>query len=295
MIAAGRSAGLGRSSAQDGRTVQCPARATVGRVGTAGRHDADAEGTLQAQHEVLDLLDLLVDVMFCMKDTDCRYLAVNSAFVRRTGRKSKRDVIGRRATDLFNAPLAQRYEEQDCRVFATARPLRDELELIRREDGGLGWYVTTKLPVMARDHGGGICGLVSISRDLRTPSSDDVSAQALRRVVEHVRERLSETIRVGDLAAAADLSKSQLERRMRAAFGLSAMQYVLRARVERAAELLADTDLPLAEVAVMAGFYDQADLTNRFARLTGETPAQFRIHQGVRGISWNVHACPAIE
>ena len=36
-------------------------------------------------------------------------------------------------------------------MFATGRALRDELELIRREDGGLGWYVTTKLPVAAPD------------------------------------------------------------------------------------------------------------------------------------------------
>ena len=241
--------------------------------------DSGPEGVFEAQPEVLELIDLLVDVMFCMKDAEGRYLAVNPAFVRRAGRKSKRDVIGRRAADFFAAPLALRYEEQDRRVFATGRPLRDELELIRREDGGLGWYVTTKLPVASRRDSGQICGLVSISRDLRTPGSDEVAVRALQRAVEHVRENLAETIRVTGVAAAAGLSPSQLERRMRKAFGLSAMQYVLRARVERAAELLADTEMPLAEVAVVSGFYDQADLTNRFARLTGETPAQFRAHQ----------------
>lgn len=227
----------------------------------------------------MELIDLLIDVMFCMKDIESRYLAVNPAFVRRAGRKSKREVIGRRATDFFAAPLADRYEEQDRRVFATGRPLRDELELIRREDGGLGWYATTKLPVTVPRDPGQICGLVSISRDLRTPSSHDVAVKALRRAVEHVRDNLAETIRVADLAAAAGLSQAQLKRRMRNAFGLSVMQYVLRARVERATELLTDTVLPLADVAIMAGFYDQADLTHRFARLTGETPAQFRANQ----------------
>lgn len=246
----------------------------------AGTGGEQAPGeALRAQGEILELIDLLVDVIFCMKDTRSRYLAVNPAFVRRAGCTSKRDVIGRRATDLFSAPLAGRYEEQDRRVFVSGRPLRDELELIRREDGGLGWYVTTKLPVTSPEDPARICGLVSISRDLRTPSSDDLSPQALRRVVRHVRENLAGTIRVADLAAAADLSASQLERRMRKAFGLSAMQYVLRARCERAAELLTETELPLAEVAVLAGFYDQADLTHRFARLTNETPAQFRTQQ----------------
>ena len=240
---------------------------------------ASPEAPFDAQTEILQLIDLLVDVMFCIKDTASQYVAVNPAFVRRTGLSSKRDVIGRRAIDLFSAVRAERYEEQDRRVFATGRPLRDELELIRRERGGLGWYVTTKLPVASRNEPERISGLVSISRDLLTPGEDDVSAQALRRVVEHVREHLTHTIRVADLAAAAGLSRSQLERRMRKTFGLSVMQYVLRVRSERAAELLADTDLPLAEVAVMAGFYDQSDLAHRFARLTSETPAQFRAYQ----------------
>ena len=63
---------------------------------------------------------------------------------------------------------------------------------------------------------------------------------------------------------------------MKRVFGVSATQYVLRARVDRAAILLTETDLALADVAVAAGFYDQADLTRRFARLTNETPARFR-------------------
>ena len=177
---------------------------------TGSERSAGSEGVFEAQPEVLELLDLLVDVMFCMKDTESRYRAVNPAFVKRAGRKSKRDVIGRRAAAFFPAPLAQRYEEQDRQVFATGRPLRNELELIRREDGGLGWYVTTKLPVANQRCSEQVSGLVSISRDLRTPSSREVEPRALQRTVEYVRENLIETIRVADLATAAGLSQSQL-------------------------------------------------------------------------------------
>jgi len=38
----------------------------------------------------------------------------------------------------------------------------------------------------------------------------------------------------------------------------------------------------LAEVATRCGFYDQADLTRKFARLTNTTPAQFRTLYGHR-------------
>ena len=91
-----------------------------------------------------------------------------------------------------------------------------------------------------------------------------------------VHERLNGALKVADLAAAADCSEGQLERRMKRVFGLTATQYVLRARVDRAATLLIDTDRPIAEVAAECGFSDQANLTRQFGRLIGETPARFR-------------------
>ena len=238
-----------------------------------------SQDVISCQTELLELFDLLVDVIFCLKSPRSRYVAVNMAFVRRTGRRSKRDVIGRQAADFFSAPLAERYEEQDRQVLATGKPLRDEIELIRRENGTLGWYITTKLPVLSPDEQGGFSGLVSISRDLATPSEHDDIPQSLARVVSHVRANLASTIRVAELAKVAQCSPSQLERRIRKTFGISASNYVLRARVDHAAHLLTDTDLPLAEAAIQAGFYDQADFTHRFARLTNETPAQFRSRQ----------------
>lgn len=231
-------------------------------------------GPFPCQDELLELYDLLVDVIFCMKEPGGIYVAVNRAFVRRTGKTSKRDVIGKRSSDLFIAALAERYEEQDHHVLETGKPLRDQLELIRRENGSLGWYLTTKLPVQGPD--GLPSGLVTISRDLATPSDEGITIESLHRVVQLVQDRLAEPLRVADLAAAAACSTSALERRMKNVFGVTATQFVLRSRVDRATQLLTTTDQPLAEIATAVGFYDQADFTRRFARLTNETPAQFR-------------------
>ena len=135
------------------------------------------------QGAVVELLESLVDVIFCAKDRDLRYVAVNLAFVRRTGRRSRREVLGARAGDVFPLALAERYEEQDRRVFVTGRPLRDELELIRRPDGTMGWYVTTKIPVLDDDR---ITGLVSLSRDLKRPSDESVEVAALSLSLIHI-------------------------------------------------------------------------------------------------------------
>lgn len=223
--------------------------------------------------EMLQLMDELSATMFCAKDTTGRYVAVNQAFVDRTGERSRRTVIGRRAEDLFVPGLAEHYTQQDRFVLDSGRVVRNELELILRPGGVPGWYLTAKLPVHVD---GAVVGLVSVSEDLRTYDTADVAVNSLSRVVALVHERLAEPITVAELAAAAGCSPSTLDRRMRRVFSLSPQQFVLRTRIDHAAALLTAGDLSIAEVATGSGFYDQAAFTRTFGRLTGETPAQFR-------------------
>jgi AraC-like DNA-binding protein len=224
----------------------------------------------------VELFEALVDVIFCAKDTRAS-LRRGEPRVRAAHRSALTpEVLGARAGDVFPAALAERYEEQDRRVLASGRALRDELELIRRTDGTFGWYVTTKVPV-ATD--GRIAGLVSVSRDLKRPSDETVEVAALSNVVALVRDH-DEAVRpltVADLAAAAGSGVDQLQRRMRRVFGISPTQYLLRERVDRAARLLAASDEPIATVAARCGFYDQAALTRHFGRFIGMTPSQYRM------------------
>jgi AraC-like DNA-binding protein len=224
------------------------------------------------------LMDELSAVMFCAKDVSGRYVAVNEVFVRRTHERSRRAVVGRRASDLFVPELAERYEAQDTAVLGTGRPLRGELELIRRSGSAPGWFLTSKLPVRGAD--GDVVGLVSVSQDLRSQDADDATMDAMSRLVAGIQAHLDATpgtsLSVADLAAMAGSSPHVLDRRVRRVFGLSPRQLVLRARVDRAAHLLAESSMPLADVAAASGFYDQPSFTRQFARLTGETPSSFR-------------------
>ncbi|MEM8707817.1 MAG: AraC family transcriptional regulator [Actinomycetota bacterium] len=239
-------------------------------------HNGPDDGLFACQPELLGLLETLINVIFCAKDRAGRYVEVNSAFVRRTGKSSKGEVIGTTARDHFVADLADRFEEQDAHVHASGEPLYDELERIRRTNGELGWYLTTKLPVRDPDDPATIVGLVSVSRDLVTPSDADIGAEGLREVVRFVQDHHGDQIRVADLAAVAGFGEAQLERRMKRVIGVTATQHVLRVRVEAATRMLADTDRSIADIATTCGFYDQPDFTRRFARLTNATPAQFR-------------------
>ncbi|PWD50275.1 AraC family transcriptional regulator [Serinibacter arcticus] len=220
---------------------------------------------------LLALLDGLSATMFCAKDSRGRYVAVNPTFVRRAGETSRRAVLGRRAEDLFVPDLAQRYTEQDRRVLAGAE-LRHELELIRSLAGQPRWHLTTKLPVRSGD---AVVGLVSLSQDV-DDARDTASFPLLAQVLERLDDETSPAPTPAELATLAGTTPAVLSRRIRRLTGLSTSQLVLRSRIDRAAHLLTTTTTPLAEVAALTGFYDQAAFSRQFARLSGETPAQFR-------------------
>ena len=230
------------------------------------------------------LADLLTDVphvMFCVKDRDGRYLAVNQAFADRAGRQSPADVAGLTAADLFPAELADSYARQDARLWDTGQPLRNELELILRPDGSVGWYVTSKTLL-----GGGPQGasaIASVSVDLRAPAESAGINARVAAAVAYARIRSTEAVSVGELAAAADLSVTQLERAIKRAIGLSAKQLILRLRLEEAILRLRTTDGPVAQIAVDCGYYDQSAFTRQFRRVVGLSPGAYRAALNQRG------------
>ncbi len=222
------------------------------------------------------MADLLTDVphvMFCVKDSDGYYVAVNQAFADRVGRLSPADVIGMSATQLFPAELAESYERQDAQVLSTGQPLRNELELILRRDGSVGWYVTSKTPIGSP---GDPTAIASVSVDLRS-SADSAGANAgVAAAVALVRARPTEHLTVADLAEAAALTVSQLDRAIKRALGLSAKQLILRLRLEEAIRQLRTTDASLGQIAGECGYYDQSAFTRQFKKVVRMSPGAYR-------------------
>ncbi|WP_181149267.1 AraC family transcriptional regulator [Salinibacter sp. 10B] len=91
-----------------------------------------------------------------------------------------------------------------------------------------------------------------------------------------VDEHLAADLSLDRMAAVADVSPSSLVRRFKAAADVTPWRYVMEARVQKARRLLAETDRPIATIAIDAGFYDQAHLTRTFKRLEGQPPGAFR-------------------
>jgi AraC-like DNA-binding protein len=104
----------------------------------------------------------------------------------------------------------------------------------------------------------------------------------LRRVRKFVGERIGERITLPELAAVAGLSRMHFAAQFRAATGLRPHDWVLRQRVEFAKAAIAEEDMPLAEVALCAGFQTQSHFSTVFKRFTGDTPGGWRRGQCAR-------------
>jgi AraC-like DNA-binding protein len=83
-------------------------------------------------------------------------------------------------------------------------------------------------------------------------------------------------IRLADLAAHAGLSPFHFLRLFRRATGTTPHQYVVGARLRRAARLLVDTAQPVTEIAYQVGFEDLSNFVRTFHRAVGCSPRAFR-------------------
>jgi AraC-like DNA-binding protein len=101
-------------------------------------------------------------------------------------------------------------------------------------------------------------------------------AWQVKRVKAHIESRLDQTMTAAELSATVHLSPGYFQRAFKKSFGISPHAFVLRRRIERAQEMMLATNDPLCQIALSAGFSDQAHFTRRFRRAIGMSPAAWR-------------------
>jgi AraC family transcriptional regulator len=98
----------------------------------------------------------------------------------------------------------------------------------------------------------------------------------LAAAVELIESEPAADLRLGEVARQAGVSAGHLARTFRATFGRSVGSYARERRLARAANLLREGELSLAEIGATVGFCDQAHFTRAFKTQFGVTPAAFR-------------------
>jgi transcriptional regulator GlxA family with amidase domain len=143
------------------------------------------------------------------------------------------------------------------------------------------------LHVVRRDHGSEVANRAA-RRCVVPPWRDGGQAQYIERPVPDpydvgtapVRawalERLDRPLSLADLAARAGMSVRTLSRRFREEVGTSPGRWLIRQRVDRARHLLETSDLPVDQIARLAGFGTAVSLRQHLHATLGVSPATYR-------------------
>ena len=101
---------------------------------------------------------------------------------------------------------------------------------------------------------------------------------------EYIDKNLNSKLTVSNLAAKCFYNPSYFSRAFKEKFGVSAVEYVTRKRLERALELLRNTDMPIDEICYSSGFSERSNFYHAFSKYIGGTPSDYRIGENVKKV-----------
>ena len=106
--------------------------------------------------------------------------------------------------------------------------------------------------------------------------SGSLASWQLRRIEDLVHSSDGQRLRIADLSAVAEVSPGHLVRAFKKTTGRTVREFIEDVRLERAYALLAESTIPLKQVAARLGFGTPSSFTLAFRRAAGTTPARYR-------------------
>lgn len=107
-------------------------------------------------------------------------------------------------------------------------------------------------------------------------ASESLKPDWLKRATEELDSCLDQSLTLRNVAKSAGVHSVYFAVVFRRFNGCSVGEYIRRRRIEYARNLLANPEIPLAQIALEAGFADQSHFTRTYKRFTGRTPSQDR-------------------
>ena len=229
--------------------------------------------SLEGMEQNFAILDLIPDTHAWVKNVAGAFIYGNRLFFERFGFTSLQGLLGHCDFDLAPAHLAEKYTRDDALVLR-GKQVRDRLELIGGADQRADWFLTSKWPVY--DPVDKIIGTFGISRHLNRTEDTTVPFLQLRAPIDYINQHFTEAISIKALASASNLSVSALERRFRKHLDKTPQQYLNEVRLDRARQVLLETDKSIGTIALEMGFADHSHFTRCFTRHFGMTPKNAR-------------------
>jgi AraC-like DNA-binding protein len=105
---------------------------------------------------------------------------------------------------------------------------------------------------------------------------DDAGTDRVNALVNRITRDFAQTLSAAELAAELGMTESRFSRFFRRATGNTFTDFVNRIRVNRAGQLLMETDRLVTHICFEVGFNNVANFNRRFLEIKGVTPSEFR-------------------
>jgi len=107
-------------------------------------------------------------------------------------------------------------------------------------------------------------------------SKGGLSPWAERQAIAYMMDNLASKIQLADLAEIAGLSPHHFARMFKQTTGVAPYAYLMRARMQKACQLLAHSDLPISEIADLVGYSAPSTFARLFKVEIGDSPLRYR-------------------
>ncbi len=223
---------------------------------------------------VFQLMNLLKDVHFFVKNCEGKFIAVNRAFQLNAVGSEERSMLGKIDEDFFPIDLASKFMEDDQTVLKSGMPLLHRIELIPHTDLSVYWYETNKFPVFDSERR--VVGLVGTTHQISESHQGITSSSEINKALSYLRNNFSRRIELEEVAEYSGLESRTLNRRFTRLFQLTPIQFLRKIRLNAVCQLLIRTDKSISEITYDTGFCDQSHLNRDFLKKIKMTPFQYR-------------------
>lgn len=209
---------------------------------------------------------------FARWDGEDHYLQIRiaSRFIQDVARETISASHGQvNATDPDRLELLSEFRTRDPHLESIGMLLLAEL---KQENLGGRLYIESLANVLAVH----LLRQYAAAKSHLTVYEGGLPERQLLQVLDYINDHLDQDIKLADLAALLSMSQFHFSHLFKQSIGIAPHQYLLQQRIERAKQLLKQTDRSIMDIAFLCGFNSHSHLSKQFRQLTGITPTAYR-------------------
>ncbi len=117
---------------------------------------------------------------------------------------------------------------------------------------------------------------------LEAPEIVDTDQEMMERLMKYLEEHISDqNLKIEDMADAVNLGRTVFYGKIKSIVGMAPFDFLRHIRMQRAEDLISNSQMNISEIAYSVGFTDPKYFTKCFKKETGMTPTEYRDKKGV--------------